>query len=62
MSTLSDHDDARGAILDAAVLDNAVKLEARLRTMEAQDKAERERFPAAPEPEPEPKAKAASKK
>ena len=56
MTTLSDHDDARGAILDAAVLDNAVKLDAKLRTMEAQDQAERDRFPAAPEPEPKPKA------
>ena len=57
MSTLSDHDDARGAILDAAVLDNAVKLDAKLRTIEKQEADERKRFPAAPEPK-----KAAAKK
>ena len=58
MSKLSGHDDARGAILDAAVLDNAVKLDEKLRTIEKQQADELARFG----PAPEPKAKAASKK
>ena len=58
MSKLSDYDDARGAVLDAAVRENAVRLDEKLRTIEKQQADELARFG----PAPEPKAKAASKK
>lgn len=50
VSALSDHDNARGAIIDKAVHDNAVKLDDRLRMIEKQNAAELARFPAAPAP------------
>lgn len=52
MSKLADHDNERGAILDAAVLDNAVRLDERLRTIEKQQADELARFGPAPEAKP----------